>query len=139
MPKTVDWPHSFFIHYQTPDGRNVAQFTPSLQCIKCLQQKTLAAKPYEHIFSTLKCCKPSNNSTHLTAAFSPQTRQASSRNRKHSGFTARARDDGWQTGNGKSFAQCSRQITTLAPCPYHSVFTGHMLFLMPNQIKALCK
>jgi len=106
------------------------------QCAMCLQQKTPAAKPYEYIFSMLKCCKPSYNSTHLTASFSPQTRQASTRNRNHSEFTE-AKDDGVATAN--HVLQCSRQITTLAPCPYHSAFTGHMLFLMPNQIKALCK
>jgi len=31
----------------------------------------------------------------------------------------------------KSFAPCSRQITT--PLPHHSVFTGQMSFLPPNQ------
>jgi len=39
------------------------------QCAMCLQQKTLAVKPYEHTFSTLKCCKPSNNSTRLTVSY----------------------------------------------------------------------
>jgi len=31
----------------------------------------------------------------------------------------------------KSFAPCSRQITT--PAPHHLVFTSQMLFLMTNQ------
>ena len=31
----------------------------------------------------------------------------------------------------KSFTPCSRQITMLAP--HHSLFTGRMLFLMPNR------
>jgi len=44
-----------------------------------------------------------------------------------------ARDSGWQwhqLGICKS-APCSRQITT--PAPHHSVFTGRMPFLPPNQ------
>ena len=31
----------------------------------------------------------------------------------------------------KQSAPCSRQVTT--PAPHHSVFTGRVLFLMPNQ------
>jgi len=31
----------------------------------------------------------------------------------------------------KQSAPCSRQITT--PTPHHSIFTGRMLFLTPNQ------
>jgi len=31
----------------------------------------------------------------------------------------------------KIFAPCSRQITT--PAPHHSIFTGAMRFLTPNQ------
>jgi len=31
----------------------------------------------------------------------------------------------------EQFAPCSRQITS--PTPHHSIFTGRMLFLMPNQ------
>jgi len=48
-----------------------------------------------------------------------------------------ARDDGVLGCSGISWTICkqsarrSRQITT--PTPHHSVFTGRMLFLMPNQ------
>jgi len=51
-----------------------------------------------------------------------------------------ARDDGVWGCSGiswticKQYASRSRQITT--PKPHHSIFTGWMLFLMPNQ---LCK
>jgi len=38
-------------------------------------------------------------------------------------------DISWTTC--KSFAPCSRQITM--PVPQHSVFTGQMPFLLPNQ------
>jgi len=44
---------------------------------------------------------------------------------------------GFRYGSGISWAICkqcaphSRQITM--PTPYHSIFTGRMLFLMPNQ------
>ena len=36
-----------------------------------------------------------------------------------------------QLGHNKLFAPCCRQITT--PVPHHSVFTGRMSFLPPNQ------
>jgi len=48
-----------------------------------------------------------------------------------------ARDDGVLGCSGiswticKQSAPCSRQITT--PTPHHSIFTGRMLFLTPNQ------
>jgi len=48
-----------------------------------------------------------------------------------------ARDDGGWDGSGISWTICkqsaphSRQIT--APTPHHSIFTGRMLFLTPNQ------
>jgi len=47
-----------------------------------------------------------------------------------------ARDDGVLGSSGiswiicKQSAPCSRHITT--PAPHHSIFTGRMLFLMPN-------
>jgi len=36
--KPVAWPHLFFIHHQTPDGRDVPAFMPALP-------QLLAAKP----------------------------------------------------------------------------------------------
>jgi len=56
------------------------------------------------------------------------------RKANHSGFFWSKR---WWGGSGitwticKSFAPCCRQIST--PVPQHSVFTGRMPFLMPNQ------
>jgi len=44
---------------------------------------------------------------------------------------------GFRDGSGISWTMCkqsaprSRQIT--APTPHHSIFTGRMLFLMPNE------
>jgi len=48
-----------------------------------------------------------------------------------------AKDDGVWDGSGinwtifKQCTPCSRQITT--PTPHRSIFTGRVLFLMPNQ------
>jgi len=42
-----------------------------------------------------------------------------------------ARDSKWQWHQLCKSAPHSRQITT--PAPHHSVFTGRMLFLQPNQ------
>jgi len=47
---------------------------------------------------------------------------------------------GFSDGSGiswttcKQFAPGSREITTLTS--HHSIFTGHMLFLMPNHVES---
>ena len=66
--------------------------------------------------------------------FPVQPGQAGTRKVNHSGFYWSKR---WWGGSGiswticKSFAPRSRQMTT--PVPHHSVFTGRMPFLPPNQ------
>jgi len=74
------------------------------------------------------------NYTHLTASF---PRQPGYRKGKTSLDLYEARDDGVWDGSGISCTICqqsaprSRQIAT--PTPHHSMFTGQMLFLTPNQ------
>jgi len=70
--------------------------------------------------------------TRLMVPFSRTTWVAVTRKVNHSGFYWSKR---WWGGSGiswticKSFASCSRQITT--PVPHHSVFTGRMTYLAP--------
>jgi len=71
---------------------------------------------------------------HLTAFFSKTTWVSRHQKGNHSEFYWSKRrwggsDISWTIC--KSFAPRSRQITM--PAPYHSVFTGPMPFLPPNQ------
>ena len=72
--------------------------------------------------------------TCLMAFFTGQPGYAGTRKVNHSGFYWSKR---WRGSSGiswticKSFAPRSRQITM--PVPHHSVFTGRMLLLLPNQ------
>jgi len=70
----------------------------------------------------------------LTAFWPGQPGCAGSRKVNHSGFYWSKRrwgDSGISWIIHNSFTPCSRQITT--PVPHHSVFTGRMPFLLPNQ------
>jgi len=70
----------------------------------------------------------------LTASFQDNLGKPTPERLNQSGFYWSKR---WWGGSGiswticKSFAPRSRQITTLTP--HHSIFTGRMLFLTPNQ------
>jgi len=75
--------------------------------------------------------------TRLTASFSAAIWVSRYQRGKTSLDLNKARDDGFWDGSGISWTICkqsaprSRQTTT--PIPHHSIFTGRMLFLTPNQ------
>jgi len=74
--------------------------------------------------------------TCLMASFPGQPGYAGTRKVKPACIKMRQEMMGFGDGSGISWAICkqsaprSRQITT--PTPHHSIFTGRMLFLMPN-------
>ena len=95
------------------------------------------ASVYDHIFYVEFYNKLLHYYTHLVAYFFRTTWLSQYQKGKTSLDLNEARDDGVFGCSGISWTICkqsaprSRHITT--PTTHHSIFTGRMLFLMPNQ------
>ena len=96
----------------------------NLECITTSQ--------YDHTCKSICCCN-THTHTHLTALFPGLPGYAGTRKVKQIWILLKREK---VSGSGIIWAVCkfaprSRQITT--PAPHHSVFTGRMPFLPPNQ------
>jgi len=121
---TSDWVH--FINLRCTAARSELDGQFNITAKKLLFRKW--------IFSISNHMSIGKNYYIRLTAFPRKTWVSGTRNVNHSGFYCSKR---WWGGSGiswtiyKSFAPRSRQITM--PVPHHSVFTGRMPFLPPNQ------
>jgi len=126
---TLTTGRSFFIHYWAPNRRSMAPF---YEFSYASSQKTnLYTKMWQG--TSLISYKYAHTHTCLTALFPGLPGWAGTRKVKPIWILLKQET---VSDSGISWAICmsaphSRQITT--PAPHHSVFTGQMPFLPPNQ------